>query len=782
NVFKISNLPIGQSMSLNSENTYCLNINGMISNGVLNMNFGYNYKEYNEETIKEISNNYKNNLVNIINYCLSKEKTELTPTDLGDSNLTIDQLDILNLKYRNKGLEIKNIYSLTPMQMGMLFHALKDKESSSYFEQSILTLKGEIDLNTFERSFNKVIERYDILRTVFVYENVDKPKQIVFKERKTKISYEDISQLSNESKESYIENFISKDKEKGFSLEKDLLIRMSILKVEKDKYEVVWSFHHILMDGWCLNIIMNDFFNIYSQLQEEKSIEIPKVTPYIEYIKWLEDRKKLNNEGEEYWRSYLSCYEDVAGIPISTKRHKEEKYELKELKFVINKEKTKKLERIVKTEQVTMNTIIQAVWGILLQRYNNIDDVVFGTVVSGRNADIEGIDRMVGLFINTIPVRIKTESGMSFVELIKEIQKSSLESSKYDYYPLAEIQSKTKLKNELINNIVVYENYYIDNSSVNLNEKINKKFIMENMKSREETNYDLNLIIGPSEELNIKLSYNKKIYDDYIIEKISKQLALIIDTIISNKNILVDEIEIIEEEEKNKILYEFNDTKVDYPKDKTIQELFEEQVEKTPNNIAVVFEDKKLTYRELNEKANSLGRLLRDKGVKADSIVGIMVERSVEMIVGIMGILKSGGAYLPIDPSYPVERIEYMIEDAKIDILITSEEFINKVKFSKSIVNIKEKSILKKDNLDIINKSSDLAYVIYTSGSTGRPKGVMVEHKSLINLCNYHNKKFNIKEEDKSTSYAEFSFDASVWEVFPYLIIGATIYIINENI
>ncbi|OPD17562.1 AMP-binding protein, partial [Clostridium botulinum] len=147
------------------------------------------------------------------------------------------------------------------------------------------------------------------------------------------------------------------------------------------------------------------------------------------------------------------------------------------------------------------------------------------------------------------------------------------------------------------------------------------------------------------------------------------------------------------------------------------------------------------------EKANSLGRLLRDKGVKADSIVGIMVERSVEMIVGIMGILKSGGAYLPIDPSYPVERIEYMIEDAKIDILITSEEFINKVKFSKSIVNIKEKSILKKDNLDIINKSSDLAYVIYTSGSTGRPKGVMVEHKSLINLCNYHNKKFNIKEE-----------------------------------
>ncbi|MHB9907213.1 hypothetical protein CF081_20115, partial [Clostridium botulinum] len=247
--------------------------------------------------------------------------------------------------------------------------------------------------------------------------------------------------------------------------------------------------------------------------------------------------------------------------------------------------------------------------------------------------------------------------------------------------------------------------------------------------------FDLTLsAIEIEEEILLSIEYNTRLYKRETIEKMINHFSRILSNLSKDIYIKIDEIEIIEEEEKNQILYEFNDTKVEYPKDKAIQELFEEQVEKTPNNIAVVFEDKKLTYRELNEKANSLARVLRDKGVKADSIVGIMVERSIEMIVGIMGILKSGGAYLPIDPSYPVERIEYMIEDAKIDILITSEEFINKVKFTKSIVNIKEKSLLKKDNLDIINKSSDLAYVIYTSGSTGRPKGVMVEHKSLINL------------------------------------------------
>ncbi|WP_154696516.1 AMP-binding protein, partial [Clostridium botulinum] len=231
--------------------------------------------------------------------------------------------------------------------------------------------------------------------------------------------------------------------------------------------------------------------------------------------------------------------------------------------------------------------------------------------------------------------------------------------------------------------------------------------------------FDLTLsAIEIEEEILLSIEYNTRLYKRETIEKMINHFSRILSNLSKDIYIKIDEIEIIEEEEKNQILYEFNDTKVEYPKDKAIQELFEEQVEKTPNNIAVVFEDKKLTYRELNEKANSLARVLRDKGVKADSIVGIMVERSIEMIVGIMGILKSGGAYLPIDPSYPVERIEYMIEDAKIDILITSEEFINKVKFTKSIVNIKEKSILKKDNLDIINKSSDLAYVIYTSGST----------------------------------------------------------------
>ncbi|NFG32584.1 hypothetical protein FC788_19860, partial [Clostridium botulinum] len=234
--------------------------------------------------------------------------------------------------------------------------------------------------------------------------------------------------------------------------------------------------------------------------------------------------------------------------------------------------------------------------------------------------------------------------------------------------------------------------------------------------------FDLTLsAIEIEEEILLSIEYNTRLYKRETIEKMINHFSRILSNLSKDIYIKIDEIEIIEEEEKNQILYEFNDTKVEYPKDKAIQELFEEQVEKTPNNIAVVFEDKKLTYRELNEKANSLARVLRDKGVKADSIVGIMVERSIEMIVGIMGILKSGGAYLPIDPSYPVERIEYMIEDAKIDILITSEEFINKVKFTKSIVNIKEKSLLKKDNLDIINKSSDLAYVIYTSGSTGRP-------------------------------------------------------------
>ncbi|MDP4147631.1 MAG: non-ribosomal peptide synthetase, partial [Bacillota bacterium] len=284
------------------------------------------------------------------------------------------------------------------------------------------------------------------------------------------------------------------------------------------------------------------------------------------------------------------------------------------------------------------------------------------------------------------------------------------------------------------------------------------------------------------DEIMLKLNYNGSIYDEQYIKMISKHIENLLKEVTENPEKKISEMDMLSEEEKKKILVEFNNTKADYPKDKTIYELFEEQVEKSPENIALVYEDKKLSYRELNNKANQLARVLREKGVGPDKIVGIMVERSLEMIVGIVSILKAGGAYLPIDPEYPKERIEYMLEDSKADILLTQTQLVGKIMFSGSIIEIDKEDVYVGDssNLDKINEPSDLAYVIYTSGTTGKPKGVMIEHFSAIRVVKETNY-IDILENDTILQLSNYAFDGSIFDIFGAILNGAELVVISKE-
>ncbi|HAY3898245.1 TPA: amino acid adenylation domain-containing protein, partial [Escherichia coli] len=295
--------------------------------------------------------------------------------------------------------------------------------------------------------------------------------------------------------------------------------------------------------------------------------------------------------------------------------------------------------------------------------------------------------------------------------------------------------------------------------------------------------FDLTLnALESDEKLNFIIDYCPKLFKKETIERLSSHYVRILESIVNNKEIKLSEVDLLSEEERNQILYEFNDTKVEYPKNKTIHELFEEQVEKTPDNIAGVFEDKKLTYRELNERANSLARVLRDKGVKADSIVGIMVERSLKMIVGIMGILKAGGAYLPIDPNYPKERIEYMLKDSESKILLSKNDLVETIEFDGEVIDLFSEELFKNElvNLDKINGPSNLAYVIYTSGTTGNPKGVMCEHKNVVRLVKNTNY-IEFKENDKILQTGSMVFDASTFEVWGVLLNGLELYLAKNK-
>lgn len=679
----------------------------------------------------------------------------------------------------NQKIEVKNIYPLSPMQEGMLFHYLLDKESKAYFVQQVLTFEGKLDISTFEKSFNYIVERYDILRTIFEYEKFKKPMQVVLKNRNVKINYEDIS--SFEDKEKYIKDFTDKDRAKGFDLRKDVLIRIAILKVDEAIYKVIWSFHHILMDGWCNGIIANDIFTVYQSLLNNKPISLEPVYSYKDYIDWLKSQNK--KEGIRYWDTYLKDYTNEISI-LGIKDESTIGINCRNLEFKISENDTREITRIAYEAKSTVSTVLHAIWGILLQKYNDTDDVVFGTVVSGRNGKIEGIENIVGLFINAIPIRVKCDENTSFLELLTNLQNDLIESNKYDYMPLAEIQSLSELKHRLINNLMVFENYPIATEMKNLGKPKKMDFEITDVRVDEQTNYNFNVEIYTGKEIVIKLSYNENMYDKDVIERIQRHFEKVIDSIIKNNNVLVKEIHILSEEERHKLLYEFNDTYVEFPKDKVVHKLFEEQVEKTPDAIAVVCDDRSLTYRELNERANRLARTLRDKGVWRDSIVGLMVERSMNMLIGILAIFKAGGAYLPIDTECPQERVAYMLENSNAMLVLTEQHLIYRISFACDALNINDEASYNEDatNLKHINSPGDLAYVIYTSGSTGKPKGAMVEQVGMIN---HLYAKINTLQLDETTiivQNASYCFDISVWQFLASLIIGGHVVIYRKEV
>ncbi len=783
-VFKASNMPLGNSVSLRSEKTYSIDISGIITGGRLVLGFSYNKNEYAEETIKKITEIYSNNLREIIEHCIEKEATEITPSDTRAKNMSLEELDSLIETLGKSGIErkaIEDIYPLSPVQEGMLFHALLDKNSHAYFEQTVLKIEGELDIDVFEKSLNNIIQKHEVLRTSFVYEGIGKPVQVVLSKRKANISYEDITSIEQERKAEYIEQLKEADRENSFDLTKDTLIRATIIKEAETKYHIVWSFHHIIMDGWCLSLIMKDFFESYSLIKAGNTIDIGKSEAYGSFIEWLEQQEKEN--AIKYWEEYLEGYEQQAAIPLKITTVDREVNRTDVVQIVLNEELTEGLVKIAQNSGVTLNTVVQAMWGILLQKYNNVEDVVFGAVVSGRPEEIKGIEEIVGLFINTIPVRIKQDKQSTFKELIKELQNKSIEASKYDYMPLAEIQSNSELRQNLFDHIMVFENYPVEKEVQAQSRERNIGFNIRNVEVYEQTNYDFGVVVIPGKEIALKLTYNTSVYEEENIRKIEGHFTQIAESVVEDAEVKISEVEILTEEERQQILIDFNNTAVDYTNDKAIYQLFEEQVERSPDSIALMYEDRSLTYRELNERANQLARVLRNIGVKSDNIIGIMVERSLEMIVGIIGILKAGCAYLPIDPEYPQDRIEYMLQDSGARILLTQSALSNRIVLKQEVLILDDSTLYKGDNtnLDKVNKSNDLAYIIYTSGSTGKPKGVMIEHRNVYNSIYSRMKEYELGQKDNVLQLFSFAFDGFVTSFFTPILSGSRVILMKDE-
>ncbi|MGG3871097.1 non-ribosomal peptide synthase/polyketide synthase [Brevibacillus laterosporus] len=672
---------------------------------------------------------------------------------------------------------IAKVYPLTPLQEGMLFHSILDEQTSAYYLQMTATIQGDFDLPLFQQSMNKLIENYEVLRTAFVYQNLQRARQVVFKERKMQVYFEDITRFADDEQKEYIETYKNKGKDQGFHVTKDVLMRAAIFKTGDHSYQFVWAFHHIIIDGWGLGILIHKLLSYYAVLKANKSIPREVSKPYSEYIKWLEKQNK--EEALKYWNQYLEGYELHTEFSKNKPQTGQRSYELKETLFTLDQETTKNLQQIANRNQATLSNVFHAVWSVLVSKYKNTEDVVFGSVVSGRPPGIQGIENMVGLFINTIPTRLSVNPLLSFQEVINKARENAIQSTKYDYAPLYEIQSQSLVKQELIDHLVTFENYP-DNNMDSLEEALGFRIRIDN--GEEQTTYDLNVVVAvaPWYEMMIKFSYNANVYDSAFITRMQDHLQNIVAQVINTPDILLKDITILTEQEKQLLVVEYNNTASDYPKTKTIYELFEEQVVKTPHQVAAVCREKQLTYQEVNESANQLAHVLRERGVTASSVVSIMAEHSLELVVGILAILKSGAAYLPIDPDYPEDRIRYLLEDSQSTLLLTQQTFSNKiVDHNIESLYLDNQELYQGSTANLINKSSvnDLAYIIYTSGSTGNPKGAMITHQGLVNYIWWAKKVYVQNEIIHFPLYSSISFDLTVTSIFTPLVSGNTIYI-----
>lgn len=695
----------------------------------------------------------------------------------------------------NYKLEIEKIYALSPMQEGMLFHSLLNPNSHAYFVQTVYRIGKYIDKDILEQSFRLLLKRYESLRTVFIHEKIKKTRQVVVKDPDIYMQFEDISDLRVERQEQFLQEFKIRDRNRGFSLSTEPPIRISLLKQNRNTFILIWSYHHILMDGWCLRIILEDFFQIYRLLRQKEPVHLEPVSQYKNYIDWLETQDK--EEGLRYWRNYLDGYENRTELYAGNSVGKNDAYNLAEYIFEMEDSLSEGLQKIARDHRVTLNSVLQTLWGVLLQVYNRSDDVVFGSVVSGRSGEIEGIENIVGLFINTIPVRIRGGEGRRTSEFIQSLHHFSIQSKKYEYFPLAEIQSHSPIKGSLFDHILIFENYPFHGGFKELVNSKRRELKLNCLGIFDQTSYDFNLIIFPMHPIRFKLSYNAIRYSRDLISRVAAHLKKTVAQVVQNVEIPVEQIEVIPDDEKRRILYEWNDSDTVSPVDKLIHQLFERRVETSPERIAltvvthdsdsaVAFSRANTTYGELNRQANRLACILIEKGINAGSTVGLMVNRSLEMITGILAILKAGGTYVPIDPDYPERRIIAMMENSDISVLLSQFPIVENKSLGSAIsrheillLDRLGKEIEGEDRGNAPPRCSpdDLIYIIFTSGSTGEPKGAGVYHRGFMNLMHWFVIQFRLLADDSNLLITSLSFDLTQKNLYASLITGGVLNI-----
>ena len=704
--------------------------------------------------------------------------------------LSPEQRKLLELRLKQKQInsisprKASDTLGLSLMQKGLwLAHQLQP-DLPLYNESSLFKLTGKLDVKALETSINKIIDRHEILRTSFqVIE--DKVTQVVTNELTISLRAIDLTEYSETRREAEIKSIVDRYSQQPFNLEQIPLLRSIIITLSKREHLMLVTMHHLISDGWSWGVFCQELVTFY------RGLTLPELAiQYGDFALWYKEnvRDKINSQ-LDYWQQQLKDASPILELPTDYPRPVKASLKGKRETFIIPPQLTQQLKALSKRENVTTFMLLLAAFKTLLYRYTQQTDILIGTPVANR--DRLETESLIGCFINTIVLRTNLDRDPSFRELLQRIKATTLEAYQHQDLSFEELVKELKIErslsiNPLFQVMFVYQEAPL--LSFDLPDLTITSLPIDNGIAK----FDLTLYIEDTEEELIGfLEYSSDLFTGDTITRMLANLQTLLTGIVANPNTNISRLPLLTEAERNKLLDLWNNTQKDYKLDICLHQLFEKQITKTSDAIAVLFEDKSLTYGELNDRANRLAYYLQQLGVGKDILVGICLDRSLEMVVGLLAILKAGGAYVPIDSNYPSERIEFILEDADLKIILTQQhlkESLSSHSAQLICLDADWEQQIRNQNLAssfIIHHSSfqenstpeSLAYVIYTSGSTGTPKGVMNTHRGICNRLLWMQETYQLTPDDAVLQKTPFSFDVSVWEFFWTLMTGARLVI-----
>ncbi|MCF5170057.1 non-ribosomal peptide synthetase [Pseudomonas canadensis] len=763
-----------------------LSVDSQVYGGELVLRWTFSRERHDQQSIHELADAYLAELQSLVAHCLQDNAGGLTPSDFPLAHLTQSQLDSLPIA----ASAIEDVYPLTPMQEGLLLHTLLEPGTGLYYMQDRYRINSALDPERFAQAWQAVIARHEALRASFCWNVGEDMLQVIHKPGSTPIEYLDWSNDPESEQEPRLQALLKQEREAGFDLLNQAPFHLRLIRVGAERYWFMMSNHHILIDAWCRSLLMNDFFELYMALGEGRDPQLATPPRYRDYIAWLQ-RQNLN-EARQWWQQNLQGFERTTPIPSDRPFLREHAGHsggmvVGDCYTRLEARDGAQLRELAQAHQLTVNTFAQAAWALVLRRLSGDRDVLFGVTVAGRPVEMPEMQRTVGLFINSIALRVKLpedDQRCSVRQWLSGLLDSNMQLREYEYLPLVTIQEHSELPKgqPLFDSLFVFENAPVEVSVLDRAQSLNAT----SDSGRTHTNFPLTAVCYPGDDLGLHLSYDQRYFDETTVQSMLGEFKRLLLALVQGFHGDMADLPLIGEQEREFLVEGCNQSEHVYPLERSYIELFEEQVAAHPQRIAASCLDQQWSYDELNRRSNGLGHALIAAGVGLDQPVALLAERNLDLLGMIIGSFKAGAGYLPLDPGLPSQRLRSIIDLSRTPLLVCTEasreQAIELLEGFDCQLLVWEEIPARGENPGVYSRPDNLAYVIYTSGSTGLPKGVMVEQRGMLNNQLSKVPYLTLSDADVIAQTASQSFDISVWQFLAAPLFGARVDIVPNTI